>query len=74
MRIVQEAQRLHTLMEFVAQGIGVAIIPDPFEHVWMPRGSRDGPESAVQQVQPLLVGCSRAVRRKERRILRRARI
>ena len=29
-RIVQEAQRLHTLMEFVAQGIGVAIIPDPF--------------------------------------------
>ena len=30
MRIVQEAQRLHTLMEFVAQGIGVAIIPDPF--------------------------------------------
>ena len=30
MRIVQEAQRLHTLMEFVAQGVGVAIIPDPF--------------------------------------------
>ena len=30
MRVVQEAQRLHTLMEFVAQGIGVAIIPDPF--------------------------------------------
>ena len=30
MRIVQEAQRLHTLMEFVAQGIGVAIMPDPF--------------------------------------------
>ena len=29
-RVVQEAQRLHTLMEFVAQGIGVAIIPDPF--------------------------------------------
>jgi len=30
MNIVQEAQRLHTLMEFVAQGVGVAIIPDPF--------------------------------------------
>jgi DNA-binding transcriptional LysR family regulator len=30
LRVVQEAQRLHTLMEFVAQGIGVAIIPDPF--------------------------------------------
>jgi DNA-binding transcriptional LysR family regulator len=30
MRVVQEAQRLHTLMEFVAQGIGVAIMPDPF--------------------------------------------
>src|SRR6516165_1437855 len=30
MSVVQEAQRLHTLMEFVAQGIGVAIIPDPF--------------------------------------------
>ena len=30
MCVVQEAQRLHTLMEFVAQGIGVAIIPDPF--------------------------------------------
>jgi DNA-binding transcriptional LysR family regulator len=30
MRVVREAQRLHTLMEFVAQGIGVAIIPDPF--------------------------------------------
>jgi len=30
MHIVQEAQRLHTLMEFVAQGVGVAIIPDPF--------------------------------------------
>jgi DNA-binding transcriptional LysR family regulator len=30
MHIVQEAQRLHTLMEFVALGVGVAIIPDPF--------------------------------------------
>jgi len=30
MLVVQEAQRLHTLMEFVAQGVGVAIIPDPF--------------------------------------------
>jgi len=30
MHIVQEAQRLHTLMEFVAQGVGVAIMPDPF--------------------------------------------
>ena len=30
MCVVQEAQRLHTLMEFVVQGIGVAIIPDPF--------------------------------------------
>jgi DNA-binding transcriptional LysR family regulator len=30
MRVVQEVQRLHTLIEFVAQGIGVAIIPDPF--------------------------------------------
>ena len=29
MRIVQEAQRLHTLLEFVGQGFGVAIIPDP---------------------------------------------
>ena len=32
MRIVQEAQRLHTLLEFVAQGIGVAILPDPLSH------------------------------------------
>jgi DNA-binding transcriptional LysR family regulator len=32
MRVVQEAQRLHTLLEFVAQGFGVAIIPDPFRH------------------------------------------
>lgn len=32
MRIVQEAQRLHTLLEFVAQGIGVAILPDPLCH------------------------------------------
>jgi DNA-binding transcriptional LysR family regulator len=32
MRVVQEAQRLHTLLEFVAQGFGVAIIPDPFCH------------------------------------------
>jgi DNA-binding transcriptional LysR family regulator len=30
MRVVQEGQRLHTLMEFVADGIGVAIMPDPF--------------------------------------------
>ena len=29
MCVVQEAQRLHTLMEFVVQGIGVAIIPEP---------------------------------------------
>ncbi len=29
MRVVQEAQRLHTLLEFVAQGFGVAIMPDP---------------------------------------------
>ena len=29
MRVVQEGQRLHTLLEFVAQGFGVAIIPDP---------------------------------------------
>ena len=32
MRIVQEAQRLHTLLEFVAQGIGIAILPDPVSH------------------------------------------
>ena len=32
MRIVQEAQRLHTLLEFVAQGIGIAILPDPLSH------------------------------------------
>jgi DNA-binding transcriptional LysR family regulator len=32
MRVVQEAQRLHTLLEFVAQGLGVAIVPDPFCH------------------------------------------
>ena len=32
MRIVQEAQRLHTLLEFVAQGIGTAILPDPLSH------------------------------------------
>ncbi len=32
MRVVQEAQRLHTLLEFVAQGLGVAIIPDPLCH------------------------------------------
>jgi DNA-binding transcriptional LysR family regulator len=32
MRIVQEAQRLHTLLEFVAQRIGVAILPDPLSH------------------------------------------
>jgi DNA-binding transcriptional LysR family regulator len=32
MRIVQEAQRLHTLLEFVAQGICVAILPDPLSH------------------------------------------
>ena len=32
MRVVQEAQRLHTLLEFVAQGFGVAIIPDPLCH------------------------------------------
>jgi DNA-binding transcriptional LysR family regulator len=29
MRVVREAQRLHTLLEFVAQGFGVAIVPDP---------------------------------------------
>jgi DNA-binding transcriptional LysR family regulator len=33
MRVVQEAQRFHTLMEFVAQGFGVAIIPDPLCHL-----------------------------------------
>jgi DNA-binding transcriptional LysR family regulator len=32
MRVVQEAQRLHTLLEFVAQGFGVAIMPDPLCH------------------------------------------
>jgi DNA-binding transcriptional LysR family regulator len=32
MGIVQEAQRLHTLLEFVAQGIGIAILPDPLSH------------------------------------------
>jgi DNA-binding transcriptional LysR family regulator len=30
--VVQEAQRLRTLLEFVAQGLGVAIIPDPLYH------------------------------------------
>ena len=29
MRVVQEGQRLHTLLELVAQGFGIAIIPDP---------------------------------------------
>jgi DNA-binding transcriptional LysR family regulator len=29
MNVIQEGQRLHTLIEFVAQGIGVAIIPRP---------------------------------------------
>ena len=29
MNVVQEGQRLHTLVEFVAQGIGVAILPRP---------------------------------------------
>jgi DNA-binding transcriptional LysR family regulator len=32
MCVAQEAQRLHTLLEFVAQGLGVAIIPDPLYH------------------------------------------
>jgi DNA-binding transcriptional LysR family regulator len=32
MGIVQEAQRLHTLLEFVTQGIGIAILPDPLSH------------------------------------------
>jgi DNA-binding transcriptional LysR family regulator len=32
MRVVQEAQRLHTLLGFVAQGLGVAIMPDPLCH------------------------------------------
>jgi DNA-binding transcriptional LysR family regulator len=32
MRIVQEAQRLHTLLGLVAQGIGIAILPDPLSH------------------------------------------
>ena len=32
MQIIQEAQRLHTLLEFVAQGIGVAILPDPLSY------------------------------------------
>jgi DNA-binding transcriptional LysR family regulator len=32
MGVVQEAQRLHTLLEFVAQGFGVAIMPDPLCH------------------------------------------
>ena len=44
------------------------------EHAWMPRGPRGGPGSAVQQVRPLSAGRSRAIRRKQRRILRRARI
>ena len=38
MNVVQEGQRLHTLIEFVAQGTGVAIIPRPF---------CDGPKSVV---------------------------
>jgi DNA-binding transcriptional LysR family regulator len=29
MHVAQEAQRLHTLLELVAQGFGVAIVPDP---------------------------------------------
>ena len=29
MQVVQEGQRLHSLVEFVAQGIGVAIVPRP---------------------------------------------
>jgi DNA-binding transcriptional LysR family regulator len=29
MHVVQEAQRLHTLLELVAQGFGVALVPDP---------------------------------------------
>jgi DNA-binding transcriptional LysR family regulator len=32
MRVAQEAQRLHTLLELVAQGFGVAIVPDPLCH------------------------------------------